>query len=482
MNPRSRSSRAFAPSALAVAATLALLSSGVQAFELDTGNPDLAIRWDNNVRLNFAAIASKGAIPRSATRPCPTKALTALTRVTAVAKRFDLLSEFDVVFKKRYGARISGTAWYDAAYGDTSRSNPNPPLSAIPSYINNQYSSTTKRLYHGGTGELMDAFVFGGVDMGEVPVQAKLGRHTIYWGESVLLGGHLHSVSYAQNPLDLQKGFATPGTEAKELFRPLNQLSAQAQVTDTLSVAGSTCSSGSPLATPRAAPTSVRWTSSSMARIASSSAGARLRRPRRRRRAQAAWRIWPVRPLGPAVARRHDGLLLSQLRRQVAAGLADAGRRPARAYNLIYADNIQLLGMSLGKNVGGVSIGAEVSTRHNTPLNATVLGVAPGLPAQGDTKGPRGDTWHGVVNALGTIAKTPVFDSATWLAELNFATGPRCAVARTCSWPKALRLACNGRTVATSGTVVPPRTMPVWAPPSRPPGTRCSTGSTCRRR
>ena len=155
-----------------------------------------------------------------------------------VAKRFDLLSEFDVVYKKRYGARISGTAWYDAAYGDTSRSNPNPPLTGIPSYINNQYSSTTKRLYHGGTGELMDAFVFGGVDLGEVPVQAKLGRHTIYWGESVLLGGHLHSVSYAQNPLDLQKGFATPGTEAKELFRPLNQLSAQAQLTDTLSVAG----------------------------------------------------------------------------------------------------------------------------------------------------------------------------------------------------------------------------------------------------
>ena len=58
-----------------------------------------------------------------------------------------------------------------------------------------------------------------------------------YWGESLFLGGNLHSIAYAQSPLDLQKGFATPGTEAKELFRPLNQLSAQAQVTDTLSLA-----------------------------------------------------------------------------------------------------------------------------------------------------------------------------------------------------------------------------------------------------
>ena len=114
---------------------------------------------------------------------------------------------------------------------------PNPPLVGIPSYVGNQYSSTIKRLYGQG-GELLDAFVFGGVDLGDVPVQAKLGRHTIYWGESLLLGGHLHSVSYAQAPLDLQKGFATPGTEVKELFRPLNQLSLQAQVTDTLSVAG----------------------------------------------------------------------------------------------------------------------------------------------------------------------------------------------------------------------------------------------------
>ncbi len=237
MTPRTRSGCAFAPSALAVAAALALLSSGVQAFELDTGNPDLAIRWDNNVRLNLANRVEwrDSKIGNSALSDEGTYSF---DKGDWVAKRFDLLSEFDVVYKKRYGARISGTAWYDAAYGDTSRSNPNPPLVAIPSYINNQYSSTTKRLYHGGTGELMDAFVFGGVDLGEVPVQAKLGRHTIYWGESVLLGGHLHSVSYAQNPLDLQKGFATPGTEAKELFRPLNQLSAQAQLTDTLSRGG----------------------------------------------------------------------------------------------------------------------------------------------------------------------------------------------------------------------------------------------------
>jgi hypothetical protein len=414
MTPRTRSGCAFTPSALAVAAALALLSTGVQAFELDTGNPDLAIRWDNNVRLNLGARV-EGRDSKIGNSALSDEGTYSFDKGDFVAKRFDLLSEFDVVYKKRYGARISGTAWYDAAYGDTSRSNPNPPLSGIPSYINNQYSSTTKRLYHGGTGELMDAFVFGGVDLGEVPVQAKLGRHTIYWGESVLLGGHLHSVSYAQNPLDLQKGFATPGTEAKELFRPLNQLSAQAQVTDTLSVAGNAMfeweSARYPEGGTYLGPVDFVFNGPDRQ-------GAFARRPAHEPKQHGEFGLsarW-----SPAWLDGTVGFYYREFADKLPQTLVTA-LPPTGGYNLIYADNIKMLGMSLGKNVGGVSIGAEVSTRHNTPLNAQVLGVAPGLPGQGDTKGPRGDTWHGVVNVLGTVAKTPVFDSATWLAELNFA-------------------------------------------------------------
>ena len=113
----------------------------MQAFELDTGNPDLAIRWDNNVRLNLAArVESRD--PKIGNSALADEGTYSFDNGDLVAKRFDLLSEFDVVFKKRYGARISGTAWYDAAYGDTSRSNPNPPLSASPAIST---SSTARR-------------------------------------------------------------------------------------------------------------------------------------------------------------------------------------------------------------------------------------------------------------------------------------------------------------------------------------------------
>ena len=102
-------------------------------------------------------------------------------------------------------------------------------------------------------------------------------------------------------------------------------------------------------------------------------------------------------------------------------------------YNLVYADNIDLFGISFAKNIGGVSVGSELSYRHNTPLLSKILGIpsetlaaarlAPRVggvvyPDAGETNGPRGNTMHAVVNALGVIADTPVFDSATWAVEL----------------------------------------------------------------
>jgi hypothetical protein len=208
------------------------------AFEIETGNPDLSVRWDNTVRLNYG-VRVENRDPRSATRRCPTKATTASTRARRSPSASTCCPSWTWSGSKRHGFRLSGAGWYDGAYGDTSKQQSQRAAERHPELREQPVQpNTTKRLYHGPSGEILDAFAFTGFDLGNVPVQAKAGRHTLYWGESLFLGGHMHSIAYAQNSLDLQKGFATPGTEAKELFRPLNQLSAQAQLTDELSVAG----------------------------------------------------------------------------------------------------------------------------------------------------------------------------------------------------------------------------------------------------
>ena len=413
-----RTPRAFAIRAIAAASAVVAMGA-VHAMELDTGNPDVTVRWDNSIRIN-AATRVESRDSKIGNSALSDEGTYSFDKGDWVAQRFDLLSELDVVYKKRYGFRVSGTAWYDGAYGDTSRSNPNAPFSAIPSYIGNKYSATTKRLYHGGTGELMDAFVFGGFDLGEVPVQAKLGRHTVYWGESLLLGGHMHSVAYAQNPLDLQKGFATPGTEAKELFRPLNQLSAQAQVSDTLSVAGQYMleweSARYPEGGTYLGPVDFAFNGPDrqfMSAALGFAARGNAVEPKQHGEFGLSAR-WSPEWLDGTM-----GFYYRNFADKMPQTFLTAAAPGASRYNLIYADNIDLLGISLAKNIGGVSVGAEVSKRINTPLNSQTLGVAVGLPGEGETKGPRGDTWHALVNVLGAIPKTAVFDQATWNAELS---------------------------------------------------------------
>ncbi len=55
-------------------------------------------------------------------------------------QRVDLLSEFDVVWRQHYGARVSAAGWYDYAYRNSDVKQ-NPALSELPSsYHDKQYS------------------------------------------------------------------------------------------------------------------------------------------------------------------------------------------------------------------------------------------------------------------------------------------------------------------------------------------------------
>jgi hypothetical protein len=73
--------------------------------------------------------------------------------------------------------------------------------------------------------EIFDAFVFANFDIGEIALGIRAGRHTIYWGNSLLAGGAI-----------ISKAFAVPGTDAKELFMPTSKLSAVYQVSENITL------------------------------------------------------------------------------------------------------------------------------------------------------------------------------------------------------------------------------------------------------
>ena len=206
------------------------------------------------------------------------------------------------------------------------------------------------------------------------------------------------------------------------MFRPLNQLSAQAQVTDTVSVAAQYMLGWEADRFPEGGtylgPVDFAFNGPDRQFISTALGFA-----------QNGGQVKPPQSGGGGVATRWspewlDGTLGFYYRNfsdtLPQTFLTRVGPNISQ-YNTIYTDNIDLVGVSLAKNIGGISFGSELSYRHNTPLNSTVLGIAPGLPNPGDTKGPVGDTYHGLVNAVGVIPKTALFDSANWAAEVTAA-------------------------------------------------------------
>ena len=117
----------------AAIAALGALSGGVNAFQFDTGNPDLDVRWDNNFKYNAMMRVedqSSDLLKGRNTGDVPgySPLLGGLTDDTnlafdqwdVVSNRFDILSELEVVWKRNFGFRVSGAGWYDFAYGDES--------------------------------------------------------------------------------------------------------------------------------------------------------------------------------------------------------------------------------------------------------------------------------------------------------------------------------------------------------------------------
>jgi hypothetical protein len=406
--------------ALGATALCAGLCGNAAATDIDTGNPDLQLRFDNTIRYNYGqrVNAQNSAIlgnlnADDGDRRFPNN--------SAVNNRLDLLSELDLVFDKRLGARVSAAGWYDHAY-DSGSSNGN---AASSNHVKGGVASVglsdyAKRYYAGPSGELLDAFLFASFDAGSMPVTVRAGRHTVNWGEALLGNGAIHGIAYSQAPLDLAKAYALPGIEAKELYRPLAQVSAQIQPTAELSVA---------------AQYFFKWEQSRLPEGGTYLGfGDMLQQGGESLLLAPGVRALRGRDLAPGqrgdwgLALRWspewlDGTAGVYLRNfsDKLPGLIVMGAAP-RQYFLNYGGDIDLLGLSLSKQVAGISFGADLNYRRNMPLVSDTVAVTSlaALPSEGNTLAARGNTLHGVLNAIGAIGSAGIFDSATWSAELTY--------------------------------------------------------------
>ena len=108
--------------ALATALATLFAAPVANAFEIDTGNPDITMRWDNTLRYNLG-VRAQGQNSQILGNPNYDDGDRNFSNGSVVTNRLDLLSEFDVVFQRKYGFRASYAAWWDAAYNNLDDTN-----------------------------------------------------------------------------------------------------------------------------------------------------------------------------------------------------------------------------------------------------------------------------------------------------------------------------------------------------------------------
>lgn len=397
-----------------VTVAVALACAGTAtAFEVDSGNPDVRIRWDNTLRYTVGMRVEEQD-KRLLRNPIYDEGDSKFDKGDIVTNRIDWLTELDVSYKSRFGARMSAAAWYDNAYDDH---DVRSPAGFRTAYANDEYNDEVKRFVNGPSGELLDAFVWTNFDIGDVPVNVKVGRQTNFWGEGLLIGAH--AISYGQSPVDGVKAVSNPGIETKEVFLPIGQIHASAQVTDNVTLVGQYFYDWEPLRVPHAgtylmgadtAPSS-DFLSFPIPGVAAEIIEAKKPSKSGNWGVGARFNVEAIESAFGVYYRKFDDYA-PELGVQL-SGFVPFGPTflPTKA-RFLYPEDIEQYSVSFSRVIGGVSVGAELSYRQNGPLNTPSSHTL-------DT-GARGDTWHAVLNGIYLLPQTKFWDTGSLIGEIAY--------------------------------------------------------------
>jgi hypothetical protein len=410
---------------LAAAGALLALSIGFrqpQAAEILTTDR-LQLRWDNTLKYSVGGRVQ----PRSAEL---------LGNINGddgdrsfapglISSRVDLFSEIDLAYRS-VGFRASAAAWYDLIY-DLENDHDSPTTVNAISATARHFSEATRDL-HGRRAEILDGFVFASGTLGPVPVSVRVGRHTLLWGESLLMADN--GISNAQAPIDVIKALSVPASQARELFMPVAQVSAQLEPAAALTIAGfyqlewrrtRLPAAGSYLSTSDVLDAGgerlLLPSDMALFRAADMEAGRLGQWGASLRHQLTALDL----DLGLHYIRYHDKAPQLYLR---PGQSADPSIGKAGEYLLAFHEGIHLLGFSFATNLGAAVLAGESHVRFGTPLASAPQAIEPEAPADNGraARYAIGDTVHGQISIFQVLPPGPLWASAAVAAEVGFQT------------------------------------------------------------
>ncbi len=401
----------FTRAALATAICAALPLSSASAMQFDLGDSQWRARWDNTIKYSLAyrLHGQDSAITDSPTAGglypnIQSQGDNNFDR-GLVSNRLDVFSEFDLS-TANYGLRVSGAAWYDDVYNKDTDSS-----------LQEDFLDDTREL-HGRDAEILDAFVFVRGAVGESSQGTlRLGRHSLIYGESLFYGGN--GIANAQGPSDIVKLLSVPGTQFKEILRPVNQISGQLQINPQLSVGAyyqfewersNLPGAGSYLSDVDA----VGEGSGSLFTVF----GSETRHGKDIEAKDSGQGGLQVR-YKPEDTELELGFYAAQYHDKAPSGLyLDV---PSLAtYRQVFAEDIKTVGASFSTASGPFNFAGEASLRWNAPLVSNLQVVAPGMAADNsdDALYAKGKTAHINLSTIYLLPPNQLWDGGSVIAEL----------------------------------------------------------------
>ncbi|MBA5635589.1 DUF1302 domain-containing protein [Duganella sp. LX20W] len=400
-----------------------------QAGTIETGQPDLKVRWDNTFKYSAALRVKDPSqnVAASYVNPNVDAGDLALDK-GLINNRVDWLTELDVAYQGM-GARVSAAAWYDTVYNKSGNdfpvSIPFPnTASALAGGPNNVFTPAAKKLM-GRKAELADAFVYGSTDIGDgMGLSGRIGRHTQLYGETLFLGAN--GIAYAQGPVDLIKLFSLPGVQFKEIALPVGQVSGNLQINSDLSIGAYYQYQWRPLRLPAAgsyfSPADFVGDGADLLLTPVGGAASHSHDLEGRDSGQFGGRVKFKVPgseveYGLYAAKYHDKSPIPVLT------VTEPGAYNGGTYRLMYAQDVKVYGASFSTLIGETNVGGEMSTRRDTPLaplGDLVINFDPTADNRKNSPYAVGNSFHANLSAITVLAANPLWDAGSFVGELAF--------------------------------------------------------------
>jgi hypothetical protein len=413
----------FRRKSIAIAALGLLSVAAAQAIEIQTGNPDWTLRWDNTAKYSLMT-RLKDQQPGLSTSPLTANQNDGNNNFNKglVSNRLDWFTELDLQ-GTNHGARLSAAAWYDQAYNSRT-DNTTPTSNHRPA---SEFPSQTRKVMGRDT-ELLDAFIYANLELAERPTSIRVGRHTLLWGESLFFGAN--GIAGGQAPLDVVKLTSVPNTTFKEAARPTGKVSGQVQLTPDVAVGAYVTYDWQPT---RLVPVGAYLSTSDVL----GEGGERLLTPigtfakapdleakdSGQGGLQVRFRVPSLDTDFGLYATRYHATTPSNIN-TVANGIPNTPSFAPSTYRWLYHEGIRAYGASFAKSVGAWGLAGEVSLRQNAPLASSgqttlsTIGVNTGLNNNSNPGYAVGETVHAQFSWLASLGPSFLSQEASFVGEV----------------------------------------------------------------